>query len=215
MKLLFNIFFLLLAAISLNGQTDRALTSMEIETKVWQDTEKDYQRFIKKQVRFRKKLDKHIEAQDTAKLEMLRAAYFSQIKGREEIEKKLSSLNPDIDKATVIEVFEKMNDRFRNLVRGHEFLHPMLLSNKKQYEIAEYLTNKYGAQINPIRKKINRAYRKLLMKQGQAYAKYRPERTKTKLKTPSKKQSSKSGKLEGQAKVLSYAKILIIKTETE
>ena len=224
MKITTLILFVFLGYFNLMGQPEKVGDNkLETENKVYQETEKDYQRFIKKQARLRKKLDKYIEPQDLDKLEVLRSAYYNFIEEGKKKTAYISKIRPE-NSAMFVEMWTRMNDRFSHQIRAHEILNPMLLANKKYYADAEYLVEKYDTQIAPVRKKIVKAYLKLKMKWYKAGLKYQEGKRNLKEEKKQEKEIKKSNKefinsmdtlnkTTSQPKVFTYTKVLITRSE--
>lgn len=214
MKIKILMIIIFLANLTLKGQHEKERNNpIEIKLKVWQETEGDYKRFIKKQAQIRKKLDKYMEAQDVEKLNLLKLTYDAEI---EESEKKgglIPSIGQGENIALFTEVWKRMNDRFRHQIRAHEIINPILLGRQELYEVAEYLSEKYGEQIEPIQKKIGKAYQKLRKKERKIYLKYREEKKREKANERTVHSYQMVTQTSKKSKVFGHTKILLVESK--
>ena len=156
MKLCILIIILLFNNYKLSGQNEnKKINRLEIHFKVWKETEKDYRRFIKKQGQIRKKLDEHIEYQDLKKIKKLKSVYYKLIKEKEKGD-----------------FIRHERNTFNDYMKAHEIINPMLDENKELYKIAEYLSEKYNKQIEPIKRDLFKNYEKLRKKEENIYLKH-------------------------------------------
>lgn len=206
MKITTITFGLLLFLSNLHGQNQNPL---ETKLKVWQETEKPYKRFIKKQAKIRKQLDKHIEPQDLEKIQILRTAYLKEVEKSEKKGALIPEMNQGQNTEKLVEFWKRMNNRFRHQIRSHEIITPMLMGDKELYNIAEYITEKYKKQIEPVNKKINKSYAKLKKKELKIHQKYTKKKSSKKQISNSKKEVEKIPK---EALVFISTKILIIES---
>jgi len=184
---------------------------LEVQLKVYEESEKALQRFIKKQARIRKKLDKHVEVEDLEKVEFLRSIYQKQIDEVNEKEQYIKTLAGVDNSEVLLGLWQNMSRRYVYLIRSHEIITPLLGSHKGFRTTAEYLSNKYSDEIAPLQSKIAKAYWKLLQKQGKIYSKYADEEEKNNKKNNTTAAKVKKTRKSRKGTVLSDVKVLLVK----
>jgi len=145
-------------------------------------------------------------------LQILKSAYYENIKKKDEVVRLIPE-NKDYEKnENFKEAWRRMNDRFNYQIRSHEIISPMLGTNKRLYEIAEYLSKKYNKQIGPVRKRIGKLYQKLKKKERKIYLKHYGEKSKPRTREYSKSKKT-SIETSNKINVFSNARILIIESK--
>lgn len=171
------------------------LEQAEARLKVWQESKPAYDKFIKKQAKIRARLDKVIEAEDLANLEILKNAYAIKMQKMEERAKLVPTISKGNTEQTqvFIDLYSILNHRYKHMVGSYsEMVLPMLQSNRTLYGTAEILAVKYNSQILKVDKKIKKHYKKFKKAERKIALKYsekvnnldKKEATKVKEKVP-------------------------------
>lgn len=147
---------------------------MKIQLQIWQESKPDYEKFIKKQAKTRKKLDHYIKTEDLPALQILKNAYVNEVQQMQERGKLAASL---IEKDTILIITEKtfaiLHDRYQHLVASQsEIILPMLMKDKELYAVAENLSTKYAIPIEKVDRKIRKKYAKFKKAERKISLKY-------------------------------------------
>jgi len=182
MKVILTIIFLTTISTFINGQNTDTIADLTLarRLRVWQDSKKDYTRFIKKQASLRKKLNKYIEKEDLDLLLAMRSTYYNAVEESEEGMNQMAQVTPSMDSLVFLKISEILHDRFRHQIRSHEMLQPLIRPKGELKENAEYLSKKYSTKIATINYKISLAYAKLHFIESNLSLKYRGKEEKTK-----------------------------------